>query len=99
MLGPGNEEAALAALQAYPQGLQVILRECSTKDVRVLQVGGGVNPTNACKYLEAGASHIIVTSYVFVDGALDMGRLSELVELVTAERLVLDLSCRRRGDA
>merc|ERR1711934_558086 len=84
MLGPGNEEAAIAALQAYPGGLQV---------------GGGINPSNAIKYLEAGATHVIVTSFVFVDGALDMERLTELVELVTPARLVLDLSCRRRGDA
>ena len=65
----------------------------------LLQVGGGINPSNAIKYLEAGATHVIVTSFVFVDGALDMERLTELVELVTPARLVLDLSCRRRGDA
>ena len=47
MLGPGNEEAAKAALRAYDQGLQV---------------GGGINPTNAQAYLDAGASHVIVTS-------------------------------------
>jgi len=81
MLGPGNEEAALAALQAYPGGLQV---------------GGGINPENAAKYLEAGASHVIVTSYVFRDGALDSERLDAMVKAVGKERLVLDLSCRNR---
>ena len=59
MLGPGNEEAALEAIKAYPGGLQV---------------GGGINPTNAKKYLDAGASHVIVTSYVFTGGTLDQSR-------------------------
>ena len=81
MLGPGNEEAAKAALGAYPGGLQV---------------GGGITPANANAYLGAGASHVIVTSYVFREGRLDAERLAELVSAVGKERLVLDLSCRRR---
>lgn len=81
MLGPGNEEAAKAALRAYPGGLQV---------------GGGINPTNAPAYIDAGASHVIVTSYVFKDGQLDRAKLAEIVTAVGKERLVLDLSCRRR---
>ena len=81
MLGPGNEEAAKAALRAYPGGLQV---------------GGDITPSNAAEYLEAGASHVIVTSYVFREGTLDRGRLAELVKAVGPKRLVLDLSCRRR---
>lgn len=81
MLGPGNEEAAKAALRAFPGGLQV---------------GGGITPANAAGYLEAGASHVIVTSYVFREGRLDAERLAELVGVVGRERLVLDLSCRRR---
>ena len=81
MLGPGNEEAAKAALRAYPGGLQI---------------GGGITPANAGGYLEAGASHVIVTSYVFREGRLDAERLDELVRAVGKERLVLDLSCRRR---
>ena len=81
MLGPGNELAAKEALRAYPGGLQV---------------GGGINPTNAREYLDAGASHVIVTSYVFREGALDRARLAEVVDAVGASRLVLDLSCRRR---
>ena len=80
-LGPNNEEAALGALRAYPGGLQI---------------GGGVTPANALSYLEAGASHVIVTSYVFSEGRLDAARLAEVVKVVGRERLVLDLSCRRR---
>jgi phosphoribosylformimino-5-aminoimidazole carboxamide ribotide isomerase len=83
-LGPGNEAAALEALRAYPGGMQY---------------GGGITPANAALYLEAGASHVIVTSFVFRDGRLDSGRLGELVAAVGRERLVLDLSCRRRDGA
>lgn len=81
MLGPGNEEAALEALRAYPGGLQV---------------GGGINAANAARFLDAGASHVIVTSWVFRDGQLDWNRLGELERSVGKSRLVLDLSCRRR---
>lgn len=80
-LGPGNEEAALEALAAYPGGLQY---------------GGGVNLENAARYLEAGASHVIVTSYVFRAGRIDLDRLKGLVKRIGAEQLVLDLSCRSR---
>lgn len=81
MLGPGCEQAALSALAAYPGGLQV---------------GGGINPENAAKYLEAGASHIIVTSYVFREGRLDVDRLKKIVAAAGGpQRVVLDLSCRR----
>ncbi|MGH7942085.1 MAG: phosphoribosylformimino-5-aminoimidazole carboxamide ribotide isomerase [Limisphaerales bacterium] len=83
MLGPGNENEARSALEAYPGGLQV---------------GGGVNPSNARDWLKAGASHVIVTSWVFRQGKVDWERLGELVKLVGKERLVLDLSCRRRGE-
>src|SRR5580692_7528252 len=83
MLGPGNETAARAALAAYPQGLQI---------------GGGVNAQNARDWLEAGASHVIVTSWVFREGRVDWARLEELVKSIGRERLVLDLSCRRRGE-
>lgn len=83
MLGPGNETEARHALAAYPNGLQV---------------GGGINATNARTWLDAGASHIIVTSWVFREGRVDSERLEELVKAVGKTRLVLDLSCRRRGD-
>ncbi|HEY6169549.1 MAG TPA: phosphoribosylformimino-5-aminoimidazole carboxamide ribotide isomerase [Verrucomicrobiae bacterium] len=80
-LGPGNETAARAALAAYPGGLHL---------------GGGVNVENAKGWLDAGASHVIVTSWVFRDGKLDWERLKSLVAAIGKERLVLDLSCRMR---
>jgi phosphoribosylformimino-5-aminoimidazole carboxamide ribotide isomerase len=83
MLGPGNEEAGRAALKAYPGGLQI---------------GGGINAGNASSYLNDGASHVIVTSWVFQGGNVDWDRLSSLVKTVGKDRLVLDLSCRRRGN-
>ncbi|HLP75436.1 MAG TPA: phosphoribosylformimino-5-aminoimidazole carboxamide ribotide isomerase [Candidatus Paceibacterota bacterium] len=81
MLGPGNESESRAALQAYLGGLQI---------------GGGVNFQNAKAWLDAGASHVIVTSWVFRDGALDWERLKSLVNAIGKSRLVLDLSCRKR---
>ena len=83
MLGAGNESEARAALRAYPGGLQI---------------GGGVNLDNARGWLEAGASHVIVTSWVFRGGQVDWERLAQLVGAVGKARLVLDLSCRRRGE-
>ncbi len=81
MLGQGNEDAALAALAAFPQGLQV---------------GGGITAANAQKYIDAGASHVIVTSYIFHDGQLDLERLQQLKKLIGKEHLVIDLSCKMR---
>ncbi|MCR4290938.1 MAG: phosphoribosylformimino-5-aminoimidazole carboxamide ribotide isomerase, partial [Candidatus Scalindua sp.] len=81
-LGSGNEEAALSALRAYPGGFHV---------------GGGITPQNAIAYLDAGASHIIVTSYVFSNGRIDMEKLKLLQKTVGKNRLVLDLSCRKKG--
>lgn len=69
------------ALRAYPRGLQI---------------GGGIHGKNAEKFLDMGASHVIVTSYVFRDGRIDYERLRELTHAVGREHLVLDLSCRRR---
>jgi len=83
MLGPGNDAAAREALAAYPGGLQI---------------GGGITIDNARQYLDAGASHVIVTSWVFCGGKLDQERLNALVAAVGKSRLVLDLSCRRRGE-
>ena len=76
-------EQAKLALAAYPGGMQI---------------GGGVNTDNAEKYLDMGASHVIVTSYVFRDGIIDYDRLENLSHLVGKERLVLDLSCRSDGN-
>jgi phosphoribosylformimino-5-aminoimidazole carboxamide ribotide isomerase len=81
LLGQGNEEQARSALRAYPGGLQV---------------GGGVNLENATEWLEAGASHVIVTSWIFHSGRLEWDRLESLVKRIGRERLVLDLSCRIR---
>lgn len=82
MLGPGNKEAALSALRAYPHNMHV---------------GGGITPTNAKEFIDAGASHVIVTSYVFREGKIDFDRLKAMVECVGKEKLVLDLSCRKKG--
>ena len=83
MLGLGNEAEARAALRAYPGGLQI---------------GGGINAQNARGWLEAGASHVIVTSWVFREGKVDWERLRQLNNTVGKNHLVIDLSCRRRDD-
>ena len=82
MLGAGNEAPAREALAAYSGGLQI---------------GGGINAANSRAWLDAGASHVIVTSWVFREGRLDEAPLAELVRLIGREKLVLDLSCRKRG--
>ena len=81
-LGPGNKEAALSALRVYTGGFHM---------------GGGITPENAVAYLDAGASHVIVTSYVFSNGRIDLEKLKLLQETVGKDRLVLDLSCRKKG--
>lgn len=83
-LGPGNEEAAREALAAWPGGLQV---------------GGGIHAGNAAGWLDAGASHVIVTSALFdPDGRFQAKALTDLVAAVGRDRLVIDLSCRRTAD-
>ena len=62
-------------------------------------MGGGITAENAHEFLMAGASHVIVTSYVFRDGKVDYGRLEKLVQAVGKEHLVLDLSCRKKDGA
>lgn len=62
------------------------------------QLGGGVTPYNADEFLDAGASKVIVTSYVFQDGTFNRRHLEKMVQAVGNEHLVLDLSCRKRGD-
>ncbi|KAL6988416.1 Phosphoribosylformimino-5-aminoimidazole carboxamide ribotide isomerase [Sarracenia purpurea var. burkii] len=76
-----SKSSAIRALHAYPGGLQV---------------GGGINLDNALSYIEEGASHVIITSYVFNNGQMDLPRLKELVRVVGKQRLVLDLSCRKK---
>ncbi len=83
MLGPGNDAAAGEALAAWPGGMQL---------------GGGITSANAAHWLDRGASHVIVTSYVFHDGLLDWERLRGLRQRVGKNRLVLDLSCRWQND-
>jgi len=63
-----------------------------------MQVGGGINADNAGNFIEAGASHVIVTSFVFNDGEVNENNLKKLVSSVTKEKTVLDLSCRRVND-
>ncbi|MDQ8735319.1 phosphoribosylformimino-5-aminoimidazole carboxamide ribotide isomerase [Paenibacillus sp. LHD-38] len=81
MLGGGNEAAAASALSHYPGGLQI---------------GGGITADNAAFYLEKGASHIIVTSYIFKDGLLNEDHLAKIVAEVGKDRLVIDLSCKEK---
>ncbi len=78
-----TKDQALSALKAYPGGLQV---------------GGGITPENAKEFLDAGASHVIVTSYVFKDGCIQYDRLKEMEQIAGADRLVLDVSCRKVKD-
>lgn len=83
-LGPGNSAAARDALAAYPGGLQL---------------GGGITAENAAEWLEAGASHVIATSFLFdKEGRFQADHLDRLLAATGRERLVIDLSCRRRGD-
>lgn len=72
---------AFSALAEYPRGMQI---------------GGGVNDENAEEYLEKGASHVIVTSFVFKDGDISFPRLDRLIRAVGREHIVLDLSCRKK---
>ena len=77
-------EQAKLALSEYPGGLQI---------------GGGITAENAPGFLKMGASHVIVTSYVFRDGKVDYDRLGQLRDAVGKEHLVLDLSCRKKNGA
>ena len=75
-----TKKQALMALAVYPGGLQV---------------GGGITDENAKLYLDSGASHVIVTSFVFCNGKIDYDRLQRLVHVTGKEHLVLDLSCKK----
>lgn len=81
MLGGGNQEQAVRALQAYPGGLQI---------------GGGITADNAGFYLEQGATHVIVTSYIFREGKLDTANLDRILAAAGKEKLVIDLSCKEK---
>ncbi|KIM90797.1 hypothetical protein PILCRDRAFT_94497 [Piloderma croceum F 1598] len=82
-LGPRNDAAANEALAAWPGGLQI---------------GGGINDKNAKEWLQAGASKVIVTSHLFPDAKFSMNRLQSISSIVGKDKLVVDVSCRRRGD-
>lgn len=79
-----TKEQALLALRTYPGGLQI---------------GGGITADNAKEYIEAGASHVIVTSYVFQDGEVNWENLKNLCKAVGKEHIVIDLSCRKKDGA
>ena len=76
-----SKEEALSALKAYEGGLMA---------------GGGINDENAGEFLDAGASHVIVTSFVFKEGRINVERLERMKKAVGRQRLCLDLSCRKR---
>lgn len=85
MLGPGNEQAAREALAEWPGGLQV---------------GGGITDSNAKQWIEWGADKIIITSYLFPSGKFSQDRLDAVLSALDGlkENLVVDLSCRRKGN-
>lgn len=78
-----TKNQAVEALKAYPNGLQI---------------GGGITAENALYYIKQGASHVIVTSYVFRDGNINYENLEKLKRVVGKEHIVLDLSCKRKDD-
>ena len=78
-----SKKQALEALAAYPEGMQI---------------GGGINAENAAEYIENGASHVIVTSYVFKNGEVNYENLDKLVKAVGKSKIVLDLSCRKKNN-
>ncbi|THH11897.1 hypothetical protein EW145_g325 [Phellinidium pouzarii] len=82
-LGPGNDVAAKVALTAWPDALQI---------------GGGITDQNAPEWLGHGASKVIVTSFLFPSTKFSLERLQNLSKTVGKDRLVVDVSCRRRGD-
>ncbi|KAH3667056.1 hypothetical protein WICMUC_005403 [Wickerhamomyces mucosus] len=78
---PLNDEVALEAIKQWPQGLQI---------------GGGITENNAKYWIDQGASHVIVTSWLFPSGEFSLDRLLQLNESVGKEHIVIDLSCRKR---
>ena len=81
-LGQGNDDASINALKAYPNGMQI---------------GGGITIDNAKDYINAGASHIIVTSWIFDGSKINFDKLKNLTKEVGKDKLVLDLSCRKKN--
>lgn len=83
MLGEGNEKSAKIALNEYPGGMQI---------------GGGITPDNASYWLDEGASHVIVTSFIFEGSKFSENKLQALTNAVGKDKLVIDLSCRVCAD-
>lgn len=78
-----TKQQAISALKVYPGGLQI---------------GGGINCDNAKEYINQGASHVIVTSYVFKNGEVSYENLKKMMKTVGRKHLVLDLSCKKKED-
>lgn len=78
-----TKKQAMKALKAYPNAMQI---------------GGGINDRTAAEFIRAGATHVIVTSFVFFEGRIKYENLKKLVDAVGADKIVLDLSCRKKGD-
>ncbi|KAI4624791.1 Histidine biosynthesis bifunctional protein hisB [Alternaria ethzedia] len=85
MLGPGNDQAAQEALEAWKGGMQV---------------GGGITEKNAAEWIERGADKVIITSYLFPSSTFSMDRLRAVLQALDNDKtkLVIDLSCRRKDD-
>lgn len=83
MLGPNNENQALLALNTFKQGFHI---------------GGGINADNADFYLKQGASHVIITSYLFNNGVINIDNLEKIKARIGKKKLVIDLSCKRQKD-
>lgn len=83
MLGPGNRDEAIKALHAFPGGMQI---------------GGGLNDENYKEYLDEGASHIIVTSFIFSDKEIDLEKVKRISNSAGSKKLVIDLSCKLKNN-
>ncbi|MBR1628206.1 MAG: phosphoribosylformimino-5-aminoimidazole carboxamide ribotide isomerase, partial [Lachnospiraceae bacterium] len=79
---PDTKKQALSALETFPGGMMI---------------GGGISEANAEEFLSAGASHVIMTSYIFHDGVVDYDRLNRVKKAVGQEHIVLDLSCKKKN--
>ena len=76
-----TRKQALEALSVWPGGMQL---------------GGGVNAENAEFWLNAGASHVVVTTYAFSGGKINFEHLEALRSAVGREHIVLDVSCKKK---
>ena len=74
-----TKKEAIGALRVYPNGLQI---------------GGGITDENAKEYIDLGASHVIVTSYLFEDGRFSLSKMKKLADAVGREHVVFDLSVK-----